>query len=81
MRLLHGPRATTARFDDANLIGYAGLVPALRLAQRCGLYRLVGMLVHLPGSVNECGGRDGAGPVEPGQAVFLLRVHPHPVPP
>src|SRR5690242_14988345 len=31
----------SAIFDDRNLIGYAGLVPVLQLAQRAGLHDLV----------------------------------------
>jgi hypothetical protein len=31
-----------ARFDETNLIGYAGLVPVVRLAERAGLPALVG---------------------------------------
>jgi hypothetical protein len=41
VRLLHGPAKTHASFDDPNLVSRAGLVPVLRLAQRCGLADLV----------------------------------------
>ena len=37
MRLSHTAAATSAVFDDPNLIGSAGLVPILRLTQRAGL--------------------------------------------
>jgi hypothetical protein len=41
----------TAVFDDPNLVASAGLVPALRLAERAGLFDLVDERVRLPGSV------------------------------
>ncbi len=41
MRLLHAASRTHARFDDPDLIAYAGLVPVLRLAERAGLPELV----------------------------------------
>jgi hypothetical protein len=37
MRLLHTAAKTHARFDDPNLVSYAGLVPAVRLASNVGL--------------------------------------------
>jgi len=40
------PAGVSAGFDDPNLIGYAGLVPAMRLAEQAGLYRLADDLVH-----------------------------------
>lgn len=42
MRLLHSARDTSVRFDDPNLVSCAGLVPVMRLAQRCDLAGLVG---------------------------------------
>jgi Transposase DDE domain group 1 len=42
MRLLHSAANTSARFDDPNLVSCAGLVPVMRLAQRCDLAGLVG---------------------------------------
>lgn len=51
MRLLHTPEKTFARFDDPNLVSRAGLVPALRLAERCGLDELVEDGVRVAGSV------------------------------
>jgi hypothetical protein len=41
MRLLHSAARTSARFDDPNLLSCAGLVPLMRLAQRCDLAGLV----------------------------------------
>jgi hypothetical protein len=40
MQVSHTPAAVSAVFDDPNLIAQAGLVPVLRLAERCGLSRL-----------------------------------------
>ena len=40
MRLLHTAVKTHARFDDANLVSHAGLIPAVRLAQNIGLEEL-----------------------------------------
>jgi Transposase DDE domain group 1 len=37
MQLSHSAAAVSAVFDDPNLVGSAGLVPLLRLAERCGL--------------------------------------------
>jgi hypothetical protein len=37
MQLSHRAEAVSAVFDDPNLVGSAGLVPLLRLAERCGL--------------------------------------------
>lgn len=42
MRLLHNAKDTSARSDDPNLVSCAGLVPVMRLAQRCDLAGLVG---------------------------------------
>src|SRR6185437_3644240 len=41
MRLLHTAAKTAARFDDRNLVSHAGLVPAVRLAEKVGLEDLV----------------------------------------
>lgn len=46
MRLLHAAAKTQARFDDPNLVSHAGLVPLMRLADRCGLAGLVAEHVH-----------------------------------
>lgn len=47
--------AVSVAFDDTNLIAQAGLVPALRLAERCGLSRLVAQKVKLTGAKNGAG--------------------------
>ena len=41
MRLWHTATATSAQFDDPNLVSCAGLVPVMRLAQDCDLAGLV----------------------------------------
>jgi hypothetical protein len=41
VQLLHAAARTDAAFDDANLVSCAGLVPVMRLAQRCDLAGLV----------------------------------------
>jgi len=46
MRLLHTAARTRAVFDEPNLIAHAGLVPAMRLVQDCGLEELAGDLVR-----------------------------------
>jgi hypothetical protein len=45
----------SAVFDDANLVAYAGLVPVMRLAERCGLARLTAEKVRLSGAKNGAG--------------------------
>lgn len=42
MRLFHAPGNTHAVFDDEHVIAYGGLLPAMRLAERCGFAGLVG---------------------------------------
>ncbi|WP_405086470.1 hypothetical protein [Microbispora sp. NBC_01389] len=42
MLVSHAPANTHASFDEEHLVAYAGLVPAMRLAERCGLAALVG---------------------------------------
>jgi hypothetical protein len=42
-------------FDDPNLIAHAGLVPVMRLAERCGLSDLVAAKVKLTGARNGAG--------------------------
>jgi len=44
MRVSH---ATTAVFDDPNLVSCAGLAPVLTLAERCGLHELVAQRVRI----------------------------------
>ena len=50
MRLLHAPSKIRFGFDDPNLVSVAGLVPVMALAERCGLGRLAGRLLTVPGS-------------------------------
>ena len=67
MRLLHTAATTHARFDDPNLVSYAGLVPAVRLAQNIGLEDLVAEHVRVSrqgrreprAEDRRAGGRDG----------------------
>ena len=40
MQLSHTPRATSAVFDDPNLVSSAGLVPVMALARSAGLHQL-----------------------------------------
>ena len=49
MRLWHTAAATSAQFDDPNLVSHAGLVPVMRLAQDCGLAELVAEQVTVAG--------------------------------
>ena len=51
MRVSH---ATTAVFDDPNLVSCAGLAPVLTLADRCGLHALVAdrVRIHAPGGAS-----------------------------
>ena len=49
MQLSHTPAATSAVFDDPNLIGSAGLVPILRLAEKTGLAALADEHLSVPG--------------------------------
>ncbi|MGW6413159.1 transposase [Streptomyces vinaceus] len=55
MRVSHTPAAISAASDDANLVADAGLVPVMRLAERCGLARLVADKVRLGGTKNGAG--------------------------
>jgi hypothetical protein len=54
VQVSHAPGKTHAIFDEEHLVAYAGLVPALRLAERCGLGALAGEHVALsdPRGVN-----------------------------
>jgi Transposase DDE domain group 1 len=47
MRLSHDPLRISACFDDPNLVSRAGLVPVVSLAERAGLYALVGRHVRI----------------------------------
>ncbi|MGW2940089.1 IS1380 family transposase [Streptomyces sp. NPDC001156] len=55
MKSSHTPAALFAAFDDGNLIAHAGLAPAVRLAERCGLPALVAEKVRLAGAKNGAG--------------------------
>jgi len=55
MQVSHTPAAVSAAFDDPNLIAHGGLVPVMRLAERCGLSRLVTQKVRLAGAKNGAG--------------------------
>jgi hypothetical protein len=52
MRSSHTAAAVCAVFDDANLVGYGGLEPVLRLAERCGLAELTRRHLRITGAVN-----------------------------
>jgi Transposase DDE domain group 1 len=47
MQLFHTPSRVSASFSDPNLVGSAGLVPLVRLAERCELAALVRRHVDL----------------------------------
>uniref|UniRef100_UPI000FEBC030 IS1380 family transposase n=1 Tax=Streptomyces cavernae TaxID=2259034 RepID=UPI000FEBC030 len=55
MQSSHAAAAVSAAFDDRNLVAHAGLVPVMRLAERCGLARLVADKVKLTGAKNSAG--------------------------
>ncbi|WP_327311799.1 IS1380 family transposase [Streptomyces sp. NBC_01243] len=55
MQLSHTSATVSAAFDDTNLIAHAGLVPVMRLAERCGLARLTAQTVKLSGAKNSAG--------------------------
>ncbi|MEU9625177.1 IS1380 family transposase [Streptomyces sp. NPDC048155] len=55
MQVSHTPAAVSAAFDDPNLVAHAGLVPVMRLAERCGLSGLVTQKVKLSGTTNGAG--------------------------
>ncbi len=48
MRLPYGAARVRASFDDPNLVSFAGLEPVMRLAQSCGLHRIVAERVRVP---------------------------------
>jgi len=48
MQLCHTPRATSAVFDDPNLVSAAGLVPVLALARSAGLQELAQQHLSVP---------------------------------
>src|SRR5919201_1819219 len=47
MRAFHTAAAVSVRFDDPNLVSYAGLIPVLRLAHDAGLGELADQMVRL----------------------------------
>jgi hypothetical protein len=51
----HGPAAVSAVFDEQNLVADAGLVPLVRLAERCGLPGLVADRVRIDAPANSAG--------------------------
>jgi Transposase DDE domain group 1 len=55
VKVSHRPAELFAAFDDPDLIAHAGLVPAIRLAERCGLAALVAAKVKLTGAKNGAG--------------------------
>ncbi|WP_224281738.1 IS1380 family transposase [Streptomyces sp. LS1784] len=55
MQSSHAASAVSAAFDEANLVACAGLVPVMRLAERCGLARLVADKVKLGRAKNSAG--------------------------
>jgi hypothetical protein len=57
MKSSHSVGAVSVRFDEPNLVGVAGLVPFVRLAERCGLPRLIDGTLRL-----EAVGSAGANP-------------------
>src|SRR5215212_10252771 len=48
MQPCHRPRATSAAFDDPNLVSSAGLVPVLALARSSGLHQLADEHLTVP---------------------------------
>jgi hypothetical protein len=60
MRSSHRSGSVSAVFDDGNLIGYGGLEPAMRLAQRCGLADLVDEHLQIRGAANSGGANPAA---------------------
>lgn len=57
MQLSHATARTHAVFDEEHLVAYGGLVPVMRLAQRCGLDALAGEHVRAGGA---CGANAAA---------------------
>jgi hypothetical protein len=48
MQVLHTTRAVSVSFDDSNLVSSAGLVPAMKLAEKAGLRRLADKWLSVP---------------------------------
>ena len=57
MHLCHTPAGLSAVFDEPNLIGSAGLVPAVALADRIGLRGLADEWLTVPGSTGTAGAK------------------------
>ncbi|MFI8087968.1 hypothetical protein ACIF9R_06565 [Streptomyces sp. NPDC086080] len=66
MRVFHSPAAQFAAFDDLDRVAHAGLVPTMRLAERCGLPRLAAEQVKLTGA------RNGAGTAADAKALSIV---------
>lgn len=66
MQVSHLPTAVSAAFDEPNLVAHAGLVPVMRLAERCGLPPLVAERVRLAGAKN------GAGASAPAKVMSIV---------
>jgi hypothetical protein len=60
VRSSHTASAVSARFDDPNLIADAGLIPVLRLAQRCRLPELAGETIRIRDADNSGGANPAA---------------------
>jgi hypothetical protein len=48
VKLSHTLQATSPRFDDPNLVSFAGLVPVFALAERAGLRELADQHLTVP---------------------------------
>jgi hypothetical protein len=57
MQLSHTSAALSVAFDEPNLVGSAGLVPALALAEQAGLSRLADQWLTVPGSAGTAGAK------------------------
>lgn len=60
MRSSHTPGAMSAVADEANLLGFAGLVPLVRLAERVGVPDLLARHLHLGERTNSAGAHSTA---------------------
>ncbi|MFJ9034886.1 transposase [Streptomyces sp. NPDC102274] len=60
MKSSRSPAVVSAAFDEPNLIADAGLVPLVRLAERCGLPELVAREVRIGGAANSAGAHPAA---------------------
>lgn len=58
MRLFHAAAKTRAVFDDEHVIAHGGLVPVMRLADRCRLPELVAEHVRIIDTGRERAGQD-----------------------